>query len=47
MSRQGWIGAGDTVALARQCVLAGVSRATVYAPHKAKPVEERDLCTAA
>ncbi len=31
MIRHGWIDAGDTAAVVRQCVLAGVSPATVYA----------------
>jgi putative transposase len=43
MIRQGWIDPGDTVAVVQQCVLAGVSRATVYAQQKPKPVEELDL----
>jgi len=33
----------DTVAVVQQCVLAGVSRATVYAQQKPKPVDELDL----
>jgi putative transposase len=41
--RHGWIDAGDTVAVVRQCVLASVSRATVYAQQKARPVDESDL----
>lgn len=40
--RHGWIDAGDAVAVVRQCVLAGVSRATVYAHHKPKPVDASD-----
>ncbi len=36
MTRLGWIGKTEAVALARQCVLAGVARATVYAQQKAK-----------
>ena len=36
MIRQGWIDPGDTVAVVQQCVLAGVSRATVYAQQKPK-----------
>jgi len=41
--RHGWIDAGDKVAVVRQCVLAGVSRATVYARQKAGVVDESDL----
>ncbi len=43
MIRQGWIDPGDAVAVVQQCVLAGVSRATVYAQQKPKPVDESDL----
>ena len=43
MIRHGWIDAGDTMAVVRQCVLASVSRATVYAQQKPKPVDESDL----
>lgn len=43
MIRHGWIDAGDVVAVVRQCVLAGVSRATVYAQQKPRPVDESDL----
>ena len=43
MIRHGWIGAGDAVAVVRQCVLTSVSRATVYAQQKDKPVDESDL----
>ena len=43
MKRQSWIGKGDEVAVVQQCVLAGVSRATVYAQQKPKPVDESDL----
>ena len=43
MTRHGWIDGGDAVAIVRQCVLAGVSRATVYAQQKPKPVDESDL----
>ena len=38
-----WIAAGEAVAVVRQCVLAGVFRATVYAQQKPKPVDEWDL----
>ncbi len=41
--RQTWITHGDTVSVAQQCVLAAVSRATVYAHQKPKPVDELDL----
>jgi putative transposase len=41
--RQGWIDGGDAVAIVRQCVLAGVSRATIYAQQKPKVVDESDL----
>jgi putative transposase len=34
MTRQSWIDKVDTVTVVRQCVLAGVSRATVYARQK-------------
>ena len=43
MIRHGWIDGGDAVAIVRQCVLAGVSRATVYAQQKPRPVDESDL----
>ena len=43
MIRQGWIAKGETVAIVQQCVLAGVSRATVYAQQKARAVDESDL----
>ena len=43
MIRHGWIDAGDVVAVVRQCALAGVSRATVYAQQKPRPVDESDL----
>ena len=43
MIRQGWIDPGDAVAVVQQCILAGVSRATVYAQQKPKPVDESDL----
>ncbi len=43
MIRQAWIDKKDAVAVSRQCVLAGVSRATVYARHKPRPVDESDL----
>ena len=43
MIRQGWIDYGDAVAVVRQCVLASVSRATVYARQKPKLINEDDL----
>jgi putative transposase len=44
MIRQGWIDPGDAVAVVQQCILAGVSRATVYAAQqKPKLVAESDL----
>ena len=43
MIRHGWIDAGNALAVVRQCVLAGVSRATVYARQKAEAVDESDL----
>ncbi len=43
MIRHGWIEAGNAVTIVRQCVLAGVSRATVYAQQKPKAVDESDL----
>jgi putative transposase len=43
MVRQSWIDTGDTVSVVRQCVLAGVSRATIYAQQKPKPTDESDL----
>ncbi len=41
--RQSWIDKGDGIPIVRQCVLAGVSRATVYAQQKLKPVDENEL----
>ena len=43
MVRQSWIDTGDTVSVVRQCVLAGVSRATIYAQQKPRPIDESDL----
>ena len=43
MIRQAWVSNGDAVSVMQQCVLAGVSRATVYAHQKPKPVGESDL----
>ena len=41
--RQAWITHGDAVSVAQQCILAAVSRATVYAHQKPKPVDPLDL----
>ena len=43
MIRQGWIAKVGAVAMVRQCVLAGVSRATMYAQRKPPRVDENDL----
>ena len=43
MIRQTWIDKRDAVSVIRQCVLAGVSRATIYAHQKPKPIDESDL----
>ena len=43
MIRRGWIDQGDAMAVVQHCVLAGVSRATVYAQQKPKPVDEVEL----
>ena len=43
MTRQAWVGGGDGIAVVRQCELAGVSRATVYAQKILRPVDEWDL----
>ena len=43
MSRRAWIDSGDAVAVVRQCALAGVSRATVYARRHPKSMDEIDL----
>jgi len=43
MIRQAWIDKKDAVTVVRQCVLAGVSRAGVYARQKTGPVDESDL----
>ena len=43
MTRQGWIDKGDMVSVARQCLLAGVCRATIYAQQKVRPIDESDL----
>lgn len=43
MTRRAWIGSDDDVAVVRQCELAGVSRATVYAQKVPPPVDQSDL----
>jgi len=43
MIRQAWVDKEDEVTMVQQCALAGVSRATVYAQQKPKPVDESDL----
>ena len=43
MTRQIWIDKGDTLTVVRQCVLAGVSRATIYARQTPRPVDEIEL----
>lgn len=37
-----WIASGNAVTVVQQCVLAGVSRATVYARRHPKPMDEID-----
>ena len=43
MTRQSWIETSSELALQRQCKLAGVSRATVYAHRKPAVVDQEDL----
>jgi len=43
MIRQGWIEQQDEVSVVQQCVLAGVSRATVYAQQRPRLVNELDV----
>jgi putative transposase len=43
MKRQAWITRSDDLSVVRQCALAGVSRATVYAQRQAQPVNALDL----
>ena len=38
MMRHAWVDKGDSLALARQCALSGVSRAIVYARQKPKVI---------
>ena len=40
MTRQAWITHGEEVSVAKQCELAAVSRATVYAHQRPKPVDK-------
>jgi putative transposase len=41
--RQTWIDKRDAVSMIRQCVLASVSRATIYAYQKPRPIYESEL----
>ena len=43
MIRQTWIDKRDTVSVIRQCVLASVSRATIYVHQKPRLIDESDL----
>jgi putative transposase len=43
MTRLAWIAKGDAVAVVQQCVLAGVSRATVYAQQEFGLIDNGDL----
>lgn len=43
MTRQAWVDRADSVAVSRQCDLAGVSRVTFYAHLKPRPVADSDL----
>ena len=43
MIRQDWIDMNDDLATTRQCALAGVSRATIYAHQKPKADNDDDL----
>ena len=43
MVRQAWIDKKDALPMIRQCFLAGVSRATIYAQQKPRPVDESAL----
>jgi putative transposase len=43
MIRQAWIDTRDAMAVVQQCALAGVSRATVYAQQRPRPIDESDL----
>jgi hypothetical protein len=41
--RRAWIESGEAVAVVQQCLLAGVSRATIYAQQKPSVVDESEL----
>jgi putative transposase len=41
--RQGWVDPGDELSVVRQCAVAGVSRATVYAHWQPQAADETDL----
>lgn len=43
MTRRGWIAKEGVISVSRQCILAGVSRATLYAQQKSRPVKEDSL----
>ena len=43
MIRRAWINKEDEMTVVQQCVLAGVSRATIYAQQKPQEVDESDL----
>ena len=43
MMRQAWIDKGEVLSVAKQCALAGVCRATIYAHQQPKPIDEREL----
>jgi putative transposase len=43
MMRRAWVGNGNDVPVVRQCALAGVSRATVYAQKAPTPIDALDL----
>ena len=43
MTRLNWIDSTDTVALTRQCELAGVARSTVYAHQQVRPMPTEDV----
>ena len=43
MTRRAWVGGGEEVAVIRQCELAGVARATIYAQKAPPPMDEREL----
>ena len=43
MARRAWVGHEDEMAVVRQCELAGVSRATVYAQKAPPAIDQSDL----